>query len=139
MKYSTIIALIAGSAITMQASTAHFSDFTYSGNDEFYRIRPLADSTEFYNPIIPGWNSDPSIVRHGNDYWLVTSTFSYYPGVPLYHSTDLAHWEHVRNILDRPSQLPHLKGQSLDKGGIYAPHISFNPHNGLFYMVTTDV
>ncbi len=139
MRLTSIIAIIACSAFTAQASTAHFSDFTYQGNDEFYRLRPLADSTEFYNPIIPGWNSDPSIVRHGNDYWLVASTFGYYPGIPLYHSTDLAHWEHVRNILDRPSQLPYLKGQSLDKGGIYAPHISYNPHNGLFYMVTTDV
>lgn len=139
MKYAYVIALLVGSALAGKASTAHFSDFTYHGNDEFYRDRPLADLTEFYNPIIPGWNSDPSIVRHGNDYWLVTSTFGYYPGVPLYHSTDLAHWELVRNILDRPTQLPYLKGQSLDKGGIYAPHISFNPHNGLFYMVTTDV
>lgn len=139
MKITVAITLITFAAITAQASTAHFSDFRYEGNDEYYRMRPLADSTEFYNPIIPGWNSDPSIVRHGKDYWLVTSTFGYYPGVPLYHSTDLANWELVRNILDRPSQLPHLKGQSLDKGGIYAPQISYNPHNGMFYMITTDV
>lgn len=135
---SSLIALVC-SGLVAAASTAHFSDFSYRGNDTFYNLRPLADSTEFYNPIIPGWNSDPSIVRNGNDYWLVTSTFGYYPGVPLYHSTDLAHWELVRNILDRPSQLPYLQGQSMDKGGIYAPQISYNPTNGLFYMITTDV
>lgn len=119
-------------------STAHFSNFSYAGDDAYYRTRELADSTEFYNPVIAGWSSDPSVVRVGDDYWLVTSTFGYFPGVPLYHSNDLVHWELVRNILDRPSQAPGLPGQSIDKGGIYAAHISYNPANGLYYMVTTD-
>ncbi len=119
-------------------SAARFSNFEYTGSDAYYAARPLADSTEFYNPVIAGWSSDPGVVRVGNDYWLVTSTFGYFPAIPLYHSTDLAHWTLVRNILDRPSQAPYLPGQSVDKGGMYAAHINYNPANGLYYMVTTD-
>lgn len=94
------------------------------------------------NPIIPGWASDPSICRVGEDYWLVTSTFGYFPAVPLYHSRDLIHWELVRNIIDRKSQLPNCfdtGARSLDRGGIYAPTIRYNEQNKTYYMITTDV
>lgn len=121
------------------AAEARFSSFSYEGQDDFYNDNPLPTQEHFYNPVIPGWASDPSLVRVGEDYWLVTSTFGYFPGIPLYHSTDLVNWELVRNVLDRPSQLPWLPGQSLDKGGIYAPQISYNPANGLYYVITTDV
>lgn len=139
MRIASLAATLFISSTMWATSVAHFSNFEYTGNDEFYNAHPLNAPDEFFNPVIPGWNSDPSIVRVGNDYWLVVSTFGYFPGVPVYHSTDLAHWELVRNILDRPSQLEGLPGQSLDKGGIYAPHISYNKANGLYYMVTTDV
>lgn len=132
------ISALTGAVAAIGCSAVTFADFRYKGDDDIYRRHPLAPG-EFYNPVIAGWNSDPSMCRVGDDYWLVTSTFGYYPGVPLYHSTDLARWELVRNILDRPSQLDGLAGQSLDKGGIYAPQISYNPSNGLFYMITTDV
>ncbi len=139
MKLTCLATTLLISSSMWATSVAHFSNFEYVGNDEFYNTHRLNGPEEFFNPVIPGWNSDPSIVRVGNDYWLVVSTFGYFPGVPVYHSTDLAHWELVRNILDRPSQLEGLPGQSLDKGGIYAPHISYNKDNGLYYMVTTDV
>lgn len=139
MRFAPLALMLCVSSAMSAESVAHFSNFEYIGNDDFYNRNQLKSETEFYNPIIPGWNSDPSIVRVGNDYWLVVSTFGYFPGVPLYHSTDLAHWEMVRNILDRPSQLAGLSGQSLDKGGIYAPHISYNKDKERFYMVTTDV
>ncbi len=140
MRFGFLAGMMCISASALAAgSVAHFSDFEYKGNDEFYNLHALQSPNEFYNPVIPGWNSDPSVVRVGDDYWLVVSTFGYFPGVPLYHSKDLAHWEMVRNILDRPSQLAGLPGQSLDKGGIYAPQISYNKANGLFYMITTDV
>ena len=58
------------------------------------------------NPILKGFYPDPSICRVGEDYYLVNSSFSYFPGVPLFHSRDLGHWEQVGNILDRPEQLP---------------------------------
>ena len=90
---------------------------------------------KYENPIIPGFNPDPSICRVGEDYYLVTSTFEYFPGVPVYHSRDLVNWEIIGHALDRPSQL------NLDSiacsGGIYAPTIRY--HDSVFYMITTLV
>jgi alpha-N-arabinofuranosidase len=86
------------------------------------------------NPVIPGFYPDPSICRVGQDYFLVTSTFEYFPGVPVFHSKDLINWRQVGHCLSRPSQLP-LKGAASSQG-IYAPTIRH--HNGRFYMVTTN-
>ncbi len=122
-----------------RGSIAKFDYFEYIGNDDFYRENPLPHDNSFYNPIVPGWHSDPSICRVGNDYFMVMSTFTYYPGVPLFHSRDLVNWRQIGNILDRPSQLPALQGQPINTGGIYAPAISYNPHNKTYYMITTDV
>ena len=119
------------------ASSAKFDYFEYRGNDDFYKENPLPDASSFYNPILPGWYSDPSICRVGDDYYMVTSTFSYYPGVPLFHSKDLLNWKLVNHVLTRPSQLP-LDGQRVSQG-IFAPAISYNPHNKTFYMITTNV
>lgn len=57
------------------------------------------------NPIIPGWNPDPAPLRVGDDYYVATSTFEYFPGVPIYHSTDLVNWELFTHVLVRPEQL----------------------------------
>ena len=116
---------------------ALFDYFYYRGEDDFYEQNALPDSSSFYNPVLPGWYSDPSVCRVGNDYFLVTSTFSYYPGVPLFHSRDLVNWRQIGHVLSRPSQLK-LKGQHIS-GGIYAPAVSYNPHNRTYYMVTTNV
>ena len=137
-----ILAAVAAASLTAgkkAPATAEFTSFVYTGNDDYYNDNPLSADGYFYNPVIPGWHSDPSVVRVGEDYYLVTSTFGYFPGVPLYHSRDLANWRLVRNVLDRPEQLPGLPGQSIDKGGIYAPQISYNPSNSTYYMITTDV
>lgn len=120
-------------------STALFDDFVYQGDDDFYKENPLPDGASFYNPILPGWYSDPSICTNGEgDYFLVTSTFTYFPGVPIFHSRDLVNWKQVGNVLTRPSQLVNMKGQHVS-GGIFAPAISYNPHNKTYYMVTTNV
>jgi len=58
------------------------------------------------NPILPGCHPDPSICRVGQDYYLVTSTFEYFPGLPVFHSTDLAHWDLVGHVVNRPGQQP---------------------------------
>ena len=87
------------------------------------------------NPILSGFYPDPSICRVGEDFYLVNSTFAYFPGVPIFHSTDLVHWEQIGNILDRPSQLL-LEGCGHSQG-IYAPTIRY--HEGMFYMITTNV
>lgn len=57
------------------------------------------------NPIIPGWNPDPAPLRVGDDYYIATSTFEYYPGVPIYHSKDLVNWQLYSHALSRPDQL----------------------------------
>ena len=89
----------------------------------------------FNNPILPGFYPDPSICRVGDDYWLVTSSFSYFPGVPVFHSLDLVNWEQVGHVLDRPSQLD-LDGVGHSQG-IFAPTIRY--HQGLFFLITTLV
>lgn len=90
---------------------------------------------ELKNPLLPGFYPDPSICRSGEDYYLVTSTFEFFPAVPIFHSRDLVHWHQIGHCLDRPSQLD-LTGIAASQG-IYAPTIRF--HNGRFYMVTTLV
>ena len=92
-------------------------------------------SYEIKNPLLPGFYPDPSIVRVGDDFYMVTSSFSFFPGVPVFHSRDLAHWEQIGHVLDRPSQLP--LGADWISGGIFAPTLRF--HDGLFYMITTNV
>ena len=90
---------------------------------------------ELRNPILPGFHPDPSVVAVGGDYYLVNSSFHYFPGVPVYHSRDLQNWKQIGNVLDRPSQLP--LEQSNASLGIYAPTIRYN--DGTFYMITTNV
>ncbi len=87
------------------------------------------------NPILKGFYPDPSICRVGEDYYLVNSTFAYVPGVPVFHSKDLANWEQIGNVLERESQLP-LDEATISRG-IFAPSITYN--DGTFYMITTNV
>lgn len=129
----------ASKAIEPQDSVAIFHHFDYEGNDEYYNAHPLADQSSFYNPILPGWYSDPSVCTNGEgDYFLATSTFSYFPGVPLFHSRDMVNWKQVGHILNRPSQLQNLEKQHVS-GGIFAPAIEYNPANKTYYMITTNV
>lgn len=88
------------------------------------------------NPILAGFYPDPSICKAGSDYYMVNSTFCYFPGIPIFHSTDLIHWEQIGNVLDRQSQIP-LEGTRLVNDGIYAPTIRY--HDGTFYVITTNV
>ncbi len=88
---------------------------------------------QFFNPILAGFYPDPSITRAGDAYYLVTSSFVYYPGVPIFRSTDLVHWTQIGSVLDRPSQL-HVDSAGISRG-IFAPVIRY--HDGTFYMITT--
>lgn len=92
-------------------------------------------SVTLQNPLLPGFHPDPSICRVGDDYYMVTSSFSYFPGVPIYHSKDLAHWEQIGHVLDRPEQLP--LSPFYISGGLYAPTLRY--HDGIFYMITTNI
>jgi alpha-N-arabinofuranosidase len=92
-------------------------------------------SRTFQNPILPGFHADPSICRVGDDYYLVHSTFEYFPGVPIFKSRDLVHWQQIGHVLTRPSQLPLEKMRP--SGGIFAPTLRY--HDGTFYLATTNV
>jgi xylan 1,4-beta-xylosidase len=87
------------------------------------------------NPILPGFNPDPSIIRVGEDYYIATSTFEWFPGVQIHHSKDLANWELVARPLNRKSQLD-MRGDP-DSCGVWAPCLSYS--DGLFWLVYTDV
>ncbi|PZT57316.1 glycoside hydrolase family 43 protein [Paenibacillus silvae] len=89
----------------------------------------------YSNPIIPGFYPDPSICRVQDDYYLVTSTFEYFPGVPIFHSKDLVHWHKIGHVLTSTEQLS--LGNAWRSGGIYAPTLRY--HEGCFYMATTNV
>ncbi|MEH7475745.1 glycoside hydrolase family 43 protein, partial [Priestia megaterium] len=87
------------------------------------------------NPILPGFNPDPSICRVGEDYYIAVSTFEWFPGVGIYHSKDLKNWRLASRPLNRLSQL-NMTGNP-DSGGIWAPAISYR--DGQFWLIYTDV
>lgn len=87
------------------------------------------------NPILPGFYPDPSICRVGEDYYLINSSFTFFPGIPIFKSKDLVNWNQIGHVLDRPSQL-NLDGAAYT-GGIFAPTIRY--HKETFYVITTNV
>lgn len=87
------------------------------------------------NPILPGFNPDPSILRVGDDYYIATSTFEWFPGVQIHHSRDLVHWRLLTRPLRRPSQLNMLGDP--DSCGVWAPCLTHA--DGLFWLIYTDV
>ena len=94
----------------------------------------MAQANTIKNPIIPGFYSDPSVCRDGEDYYLINSSFEFYPGVPVFHSRDLVNWDQISYCLDRPSQLPLQAAGTSD--GIYAPTI--RKYKDTFYMITSN-
>src|SRR5215471_11865365 len=94
-----------------------------------------ATTSTFQNPLIPGFYPDPSICRAGEDYFIVNSSFEFFPGVPIFHSKDLVHWHQIGYCLTRKSQLK-LEHAGASRG-IFAPTIRY--HHGIFYMITTLV
>lgn len=113
---------------------AEFEWFEYEGNDPVFETEISAQ--EYRNPIIAGFYPDPSVVRVGEDFYLVNSTFGFYPGIPVFHSRDLVNWTQVGNVIDRPDMMD-FEGVHLSQQGLYAPTIEF--HDGLFYMANTCV
>lgn len=112
-----------------------FSKFVYEGDDQIYKDHPLEDD-EFYSPILQGTYPDPAIVRRGDDYFMVHSSFAMWPGIPIFHSNDLVNWKQIGHVLDRKSQL-FVQDTGIS-AGLYAPAIKYNPHNETFYMITTQ-
>ena len=89
----------------------------------------------YKNPILPGFHPDPSVCRVGSDFYLVTSSFEYFPGVPIFHSRDLVHWRQLGFVLTRKSQLDLKNAPS--SCGIYAA--TLRHANGRFYLITTNI
>lgn len=111
-----------------------FTNFVYQGDDQIYKDNPLKDD-EFYTPILQGTYPDPAITKKGDDYYMVASSFAMFPGVPIFHSKDLVNWTDLGGVLDNIEEFnPHDTGIS---AGVYAPGITYNPHNDTFYMIVT--
>jgi xylan 1,4-beta-xylosidase len=94
----------------------------------------MKNSKLIKNPILPGFNPDPSILRVGDDYYIATSTFEWFPGVQIHHSRDLKNWRLITRPLNRISQLD-MEG-NISSGGVWAPCLSYD--NGTYYLVYTD-
>lgn len=93
----------------------------------------MASAQQYSNPILNGFYPDPAICRVGSDYYLVNSSFAYFPGLPIFHSKDLVSWKQIGHAMDRPEQLD-LSGAGVSRG-LFAPSITY--YKGLFYIVCT--
>ncbi len=126
-------AFLAVCCAKVKPGTALFTPLEYVATDQ-----AAAREGYYLNPILPGFYPDPSICRVGDDYWMVNSSFAYFPGLPVWHSTDLIHWESCGPALSRSRDF-FLAPPSNIVTGSYAPQISFNPANGLYYIINTYV
>jgi beta-glucosidase len=128
-------AMLVGWSICMlaHAEPVSFEWFEYRGRDAVFETPLPAKS--YRNPILAGFYPDPSITRAGKKFYLVHSTFAYFPGIPVFESSDLVHWKQIGNVIDRPSQLA-FDGLGISRG-VFAPTIEY--HDGTFYVVNTAV
>lgn len=126
------MSLFAFGTAAASAAPARFERFTYQGQAT---EQSLVKPGEYRNPILSGYYPDPSVVRVGDDYYLVNSSFAHFPGLPIFKSTDLVHWTQIGNAIDRPEQLD-FTGRRTSQA-VFAPDISF--HDGRFYIVNTCV
>ena len=110
-----------------------FDWFEYRGNDKAFE-QPLPPG-HYRNPVLAGFHPDPAVTRAGDKFYLVNSTFTYYPGIPVFESEDLVHWKQIGNVIERPSQLD-FDGLDVSRG-VFAPTIAF--HDGIFYVANTAV
>ncbi len=113
--------------------TARFDSFTYEGTVPEGLPEPQAG--QYRNPVLSGFYPDPSITEGEDAYYLVTSTFAYFPGIPVFRSTDLVNWEQVGNVIDRPGMLD-FDGLGLSRG-VFAPTIEYE--DGTYYVANTCV
>ena len=90
------------------------------------------------NPVLRGFNPDPSCCRKGEDYYIATSTFEYFPIVPIYHSRNLSEWEYIGSCINHQNEIVNLLGCKSGKG-VYAPCIRYNSYDDTFYVITTLV
>ena len=97
----------------------------------------MTSPSGYRNPVLPGFYPDPSVCRVGDEYFLATSTFTWFPGIPVFRSTNLVDWHQIGHVLDRPSQLDLSASQGWASMGVYAPTIRH--HDGRFFVVVQNV
>ena len=124
---------LAAVAALLAAAPAVFGWFDYRGGDASDAVP--ARRGDYRNPVLHGFYPDPGVTRVGRDFYLVNSTFAWFPGIPVWRSRDLVHWTQIANAIDRPGQLD-FKRLGLSRG-VFAPAISW--HAGTFYIVNTCV
>lgn len=125
------LALAACLATTpLWAGNALFSEVRYAGDDGG---PPVADS-QFRNPVLAGFYPDPSMIRVDDGFYLVTSTFGYFPGIPVFHSRDMVSWRQIGNAIHRPDQIDYGREKEITTG-LFAASISY--HDGTFYIANT--
>ena len=112
------------------AGDAVFSEVRYHGDDG----GPPVGADEYRNPVVAGFYPDPSAIRVGDDFYLVTSTCGYFPGLPVFHSTDLVSWTQVGNAIHRPGQINYGEQEELTRG-LFAATLAH--HDGTFYVANT--
>src|SRR3954469_22337797 len=132
LKTLTLLGLCAN--LTSMSHAANVARFDWV---EYQAIEKAAapPAGRYANPVLAGFYPDPSVIKVGADFYLVNSTFSWFPGIPVWHSRDLVHWRQIGNAIDRPSQLD-FKGLGMSKG-VFAPAISY--HDGRYFIVNTCV
>lgn len=123
-------ATLLGLATAAGAQDATFSSFKYQGCDSRFSEQ-IDPHNQYYNPILAGFYPDPSVCRVKDSYYLVNSSFAFFPGVPLFKSNDLVNWRQVGSVLDRNSQLD-LSHQKTS-GGIFARHQLQQKQQNLLY------
>lgn len=127
--FAALLGLVAAPAAA--EPVAVFSDIHYQAIDP-----PQAAEGQYRNPVLPGFHPDPAVLRVGEDFYLVTSTFGWFPALPVYHSRDLVNWKLIGHAIDRPGMLD-LAGLSIVGDGVYAPGLEY--HDGKFYLFNTCV
>ncbi|WP_320111044.1 glycoside hydrolase family 43 protein [Draconibacterium orientale] len=107
-----------------------FNLFAQVAPNPFAKAPEPEATVSYTNPVLPGFYSDPSVCRVGDDYYLITSTFEYFPGVPIFHSKDLVNWQQIGHCIHRKEQIPNGLN-------IFAATLRY--HDGTFYMITTNI
>ncbi len=115
---------------------AYYKSFTYSGNDRYFDSAKLKPG-EVFNPVLQGSYTDASICRKGDDYYMVTSNYTFFPGLPILHSKDLVNWEQICYALPTDQQLQN--SSLLASQGLFAATIRYNEAEDKFYIASTMV
>ncbi|HEU4654349.1 MAG TPA: glycoside hydrolase family 43 protein, partial [Steroidobacteraceae bacterium] len=132
-KFWVVIALLSGTAYARTDVSVSFDYFEYTGRDAVFE--QSLPSGSYRNPILAGFYPDPSVTRAGDKFYLVNSSFAYFPGIPVFESRDLAHWTQVGHVIDRASELS-FDGLGISRG-VFAATIQY--HDGTYYVLNTAV